>query len=76
MVKKFKIATNDACYYPGSVVKGVVLASVDKPKYYKEVSITIFGFARTQWTDHTQDTAITYTNNGDVYSEKIYSVVQ
>lgn len=62
MVKIFKIVTNDACYYPGSVVKGVVLVSVDKPKYYKEVSITIFGFASTQWTDHTRDTAITYTN--------------
>ncbi len=70
MVKPIKIILDDPYYYPGSVVKGSVLVSADKPKQYVKISIEILGFARAKWTESNGSRTYTLIENTLRYIEQ------
>ncbi len=70
MVKVIKILSLEPCYYPGSVVKGEVLVSIEEPKDYREITIKMRGLARTSWAVSTGNTTVIYSNRETII-EKI-----
>ena len=54
MVKDISITISDyyhSVYYPGSIVRGKVVITVDKPKKYKNIAIGLYGAAHVRWTE-------------------------
>ena len=69
MVKTISITlcdSDDYSYYPGSIVTGKVVITVDKPKKYKNIAIGLYGAAHVRWTEGEGD-----SNNSTTYSNHI-----
>ena len=64
MVKDFKIVLDTNRHYsPGSVVEGSIVVSVDRPKDYDKIIVTLCGTAKVEWTESRNKSSITYTNS-------------
>ena len=67
MVKAIRIFLDGDHYYsPGSLVQGKVMVSVDKPKKYNSIVITLWGRAKVRWTENhgagEHQQVVTYSN--------------
>ena len=58
-----KIAIYDSYYYSGSIVRGNLVVTVDKPKKFNNIVISMTGNAQVRWTIHQGNATTTYRNS-------------
>ena len=67
MVKDIKLLLERFQYSPGSLVEGKLQVTVDKPKKYSNIVVTLLGRAKVRWTETTGSgehrTETTYSNS-------------
>ena len=55
MVKDMKVILDGVDHFPGSIVQGKVIVSVEEPKPYNRIVVSLWGGAKVHWAESSHD---------------------